>query len=418
MNSINLDLCRSVQNKNNTKLQCNNKPKNNEVLCGKHLNCKNLILYKEINNVIDVSPDTSPDTSLDTSHNKLPDKLPDTLPDTSLDTSPDNLIINNENIIENNVTIINIIEDEKKKIYSKEELFEIISTNKPINIYSLRKSIKNCGLNKIINTKQTKNILINLLKKIIIQERFYYSNQSFIILIQSIFRRWLIKRRKNCVNDSDILTFISKYDIPEKYFYIFYDNVSKKNYGYDIRTLIQIIHSEYQSCPYTFRSFTDNEKNMINNYVNKLAMNGIDLNIEKKVLTFEEETEMKIKDVFYQINMLDNYTNHNWFKELSLFKLMELYLKMEDIWNYRSSMTMESKQKIVGNGVVFNIPPNIIKYQKSKLKLQNIILDEFLRMINEGINRDEKKLGAILILTGLVEVSHDAADALPHLIQL
>jgi len=389
MNSINLDLCRSVQNKNNTKLQCNNKPKNNELLCGKHLNCKNLILFKEINDVIDLSDDIS-----------------------------NNLIIDNENIIENNETTLNIIEDEKKKIYSKEELFEIISTNKPINIYSLRKSIKNCGLNKIINTKQTKNILINLLKKVIIQDRFYYSNQSYIILIQSVFRRWLIKRRKNCVNDTDILTFISKYDIPEKYFYIFYDNVSKKNYGYDIRTLIQIIHSEYQSCPYTFRSFTDNEKNIINNYVNKLTMIGIDLNIEKKILTFEEETEMKIKDVFYQINMLDNYTNHNWFKELSLFKLMELYLKMEDIWNYRSSMTMESKQKIVGNGVVFNIPPNIIKYQKSKLKLQNVILDEFLRMINEGINREEKKLGAILILTGLVEVSPDAADALPHLIQL
>jgi hypothetical protein len=394
MNFINLDLCRSVQNKNNIKLQCNNKPKNNEVLCGKHLNCKNLILFKEINDMIDLSADIS-----------------------------DNLIINNKSIIENNESIkkdnsTNIIENEKKKIYSKEELFEIISTNKPINIYSLRKSIKNCGLNKIINTKQTKNILINLLKKVIIQERFYYSNQSFIILIQSVFRRWLIKRRKNCVNDTDILTFISKYDIPEKYFYIFYDNITKKKYGYDIRTLIQIIHSEYQSCPYTFRSFTDNEKNMINNYVNKLLLNGIDLNIEKKVLTFEEETEMKIKDVFYQINMLDNYTNHNWFKELSLFKLMELYLKMEDIWNYRSSMTMESKQKIVGNGIVFNIPPNIIKYQKSKLRLQNVILDEFLRMINEGINRDEKKLGAILILTGLVEVSHDAADALPHLVQI
>ena len=132
MNSINLDLCRSVQNKNNTKLQCNNKPKNNELLCGKHLNCKNLILFKEINDVIDLSDDIS-----------------------------NNLIIDNENIIENNETTLNIIEDEKKKIYSKEELFEIISTNKPINIYSLRKSIKNCGLNKIINTKQTKNILIN-----------------------------------------------------------------------------------------------------------------------------------------------------------------------------------------------------------------------------------------------------------------
>jgi len=56
--------------------------------------------------------------------------------------------------------------------------------------------------------------------------------------------------------------------------------------------------------------------------------------------------------------------------------------------------------------------------KKSKLKLQNIILNDYLRLINEGINRDEKKLGAILILTGLVEVSFEAADALPHLIQI
>jgi hypothetical protein len=49
--------------------------------------------------------------------------------------------------------------------------------------------------------------------------------------------------------------------------------------------------------------------------------------------------------------------------------------------------------------------------------MQNILLDEFLRLITEGIDREEKKLGAILILTGLVEVSFEAAIALPYLIQ-
>ena len=91
---------------------------------------------------------------------------------------------------------------------------------------------------------------------------------------------------------------------------------------------------------------------------------------------------------------------------------------MEDIWNYRSNMTIESKKNIVENGNVFNVPLNIIKLQKSKIKMQNIILNEFYRLINEGINREEKKLGAILILTGLVEISIEAADALPHLIQI
>ena len=96
---------------------------------------------------------------------------------------------------------------------------------------------------------------------------------------------------------------------------------------------------------------------------------------------------------------------------------MNLYHISEDIWNYRSSMDIISKQRIVSNGVVFNIPQCIVKSCKSKIKLQDIILNDYIRMINEGINREEKKLGAILILTALVEVSGDAADALPHLVQ-
>jgi hypothetical protein len=60
----------------------------------------------------------------------------------------------------------------------------------------------------------------------------------------------------------------------------------------------------------------------------------------------------------------------------------------------------------------------MIKSIKSKIKLQNIILNDFSRLITEGIDREERKLGAIFILTGLVEVSHEASDALPHLIQV
>jgi len=97
---------------------------------------------------------------------------------------------------------------------------------------------------------------------------------------------------------------------------------------------------------------------------------------------------------------------------------MELYIKAQDIWVYRSEIPLEGKKKIVKNGIAFDIPIPIIKTFKTKIRLQNIILDEFNRFTTEGVDRDEKKLGAILVLTGLVEVSHEAAEALPHLIQI
>lgn len=386
MNIFNTNLCHSVKNKLKKNEQCCNKQKPNEIFCGVHLNSKNLILF---------------DSNMYENISAYIPNIP-------------NFPINQLYI---NVLADNIFEDEKKEIFGKEELFQKILSNIYISVYSLRQSIKNCELNNLINTKQSKSSLISDLKKIISRERYYTSNQLSIILIQSIFRRWTVYRKKICSNDTDILTFSSKYDIPDTYFYMFNDKISGRKYAYDIRTLYEIINSDYPSCPYTFRPFSEIEKNQIILYRNKLIGNSINVNIVTQKLTHEEELEMKIKDVFYQINMLDNYTNHMWFKNLSLIQLIELYIKAEDIWKYRSEMDIESKKKIINTGIAFNIPINIIKNLKSKDKLQHLILDEFKRFISEGINRDEKKLGAILILTALVEVSHEASLALPHLVQ-
>lgn len=378
MNNFNNNLCHSIKSKSDVSTQCCNKPKINETLCGIHIKSKNIILYKSSNNsaialnLVDIKP----------------------------------------------INIDMCIDNSDQKIYEPSELFDKILNNINLNVYNIRTSIKKSYLNKLIDTKQSKQSLIQSLKKIIFRERFYLNNQYYIILIQSVFRRWIVQRRKLCCNDTDILTFTCKYEIPEKYFYIFKDKFTKKKYAYDIRTLNEIINSDYPSCPYTFRNFTEEEKKEITLYKNQLIQCGINVDIEKKKLTIEEETDMLIKDVFYQINMLDNYTNHIWFKDLNINQLIHLYAIMEDIWNYRSSMTLQSKKKIIKNGIIFNIPVHIIKHEKSLIRMQNLLLSEFMRLINEGVDREEKKLGAILILTGLVEISHEAADALPHLIQI
>ena len=382
MNIFNNSLCHSIKGKNNKNEQCCNKPKPNEKLCGVHLKSKNIIFFNK---------------------------------DMNKDMNIDNII---KDIDIDKIDLKDIDHDKEELSHTKQDLFDKILQNKYLSVYNLRQSIKTCGLAKLINTKQSKPELIKAIKKIIESERYYISNEKSIILVQSCFRRWLIFRRKQCNNDSDILTFTDKYDIHDKYFYIFNDKISNKKYAYDIRTLIEIVNSEYKSCPYTFRPFTNDEMKDILDYGIKLLKYGINTVIEKQKLSPEEEIEMKMKDIFHQINMLDNYTNYTWFKNLNLYQLMELYIKIQDIWVYRSEISLDAKKKILKNGIAFDIPIPIIKTFKTKIKLQNIILDEFNRFTTDGIDRDEKKLGAILMLTGLVEVSHEAAEALPHLIQI
>jgi hypothetical protein len=381
-------LCNSVKNKSNLNIQCTNKKKNNEIFCGVHLNSKNPILFK--NNL---------DILINSQNIKM------------------DLDINIDIVDENNMVICDN-KKENKQIYTKSELFEKVLNKENLTVFALRKSIKNNGLSQFIDTKKSKQELLKLLLTYIEKERFYLSNENSIIMIQSIYRMWNIFRRKICNNDTDILTFTDKYEIESKYFYAFYDSFTNKYYAYDIRTLLQIINSNYPSCPYTFRKFTDSEKDQIIEYSHIIQNKGVNLMIEQKPLSIEEQIDIKIKDVFYKINMLDNYTDPNWFKNLHIGQLIELYIRTEDLWNYRTMMSLESKKKIVQSGLVFTIPPQIVKTFKSRLKLQEIILNEYDRMITEGINIEEKKFGAILILTALVEVSHEAAHALPHLMQI
>ena len=377
---FNIHLCHSVQNKNNLNIQCPNKPKGNEILCGVHLKSKNLILFNKNDN--------------------------------------QSLINKNDTCVNKDMCNKDNKNEVKEDIYDKDQLLYNVSNNINMSVYSIRQSIKKCYLSKYINTKQSKPLLIEALKEKILEERYYKIRIPYIISIQKTFRRWIVYRRSLCYNDTDILTFTCKYEIPDQFFYMFHDTITKKRYAYDIRTLVQIINSEYPSCPYTFRPFTKEEKMLINLHKNKLILDGFTIEMEKITLTPEEEIDMKIKDLFYQVNMLDNYTNHEWFKNLNLFQLIDLYVKMEDIWNYRSNMDSNAKRRIVKDGAIFTTAIHIIKLQRQKMKMQTILLNEFNRLISEGVDREEKKLGAILLLTGLVEVSHDAAYALPHLVQM
>ena len=108
-----------------------------------------------------------------------------------------------------------------------------------------------------------------------------------------------------------------------------------------------------------------------------------------------------------------------WFKNLNLIKLKNLYRVCEDIWNYRAQLTNEQKLKIVNDGRLFTIPVNVVnKFNYTKfIYLKHVILDNFNRAVSEGETDNDKKLGAMLMLTGFAEISQDVLNAYPWLSQ-
>jgi hypothetical protein len=265
MDNINYCNCLSVKNKQNIMIQCPNKKKENSLYCGKHLNNKHIISYQEMYDEYKNKKNKTEHISKEESKNQ------------------ESFIIKNH-------------------ILTKDDLLNNIVHNIHMDVSTIRTSIKKSSLRDIIYTKQSKSYLIKALKDFIKQERFYISKVGEIIKIQSHVRKWIIQRRSKCTNDEDILCMVNKYEIQYPYFYPFYDEIRNQYYAYDIRSLYELIHSNYVACPYTLRLLNAQEKETIEIYVEKLKQIGISIQ-EEIHFDKHEYQEMKIKELFYKINM-------------------------------------------------------------------------------------------------------------------
>lgn len=319
-------------------------------------------------------------------------------------------------------------EAEELYIQNDDHLYELVKSHEAskLNVAILRNYLKDHAILKsVVNTKGSKNTMIQELAHYYASMMHYKSSDvnRKIICVQSVVRRWSVMRRNVCNNKTDVFSMDPIYEIPIKYFYIFHDRKSGNKYGYDIRTFTQILYDPMANpkfvakCPYTLRPFESEEIARIELYIEKLRKSGISLEIEKPKLSKEKEVEMKCVDIFLRIDLLDNYTQSKWFMDLDKDSLLAFYDAARDIWNYRIQMPMANKLKILSNGRAFEMPRHFLAKLPTKLALQYWILNEIDRFITEGVNREEKKLGAMLMLTALVEVSHAAASAMPHLVQ-
>jgi len=392
--NYNLTKCFSVKSKDNQDVQCFNKRKVNGLFCGIHSKMHTPIVFQPIIN------DGIYQSYLDNLNNNMPIKV--------ISTNEYNINIEMEES-----------EDENDKLLDFQGLLQLTNNlidQNSIKITILRKSIKRSQLKNLINIKQSKQNIIKDLCEYFDKYRLYSQYTPEIITIQKNIRRWSILRRKICLNEVDILTMESKYYIPNEYFYLLTDSKNNK-YAFDIRTLVKILEESNPKCPYTMKPFETSDIYQINKFINSIKY-GINLEIEKPQVSPQKNIELRMIDIFHKINLLDNYTNHEWFKSLTIEQLQDFYIKAEDIWNYRAQLTQAAKCKIVKNGYLFQIPIHYIKNSTDLLKLQTTILNEIERAISEGTNIEERKLGAILMLTALVDVSVDAANALPHLVQV
>jgi len=319
----------------------------------------------------------------------------------------------------------------KKQIKVSNDKFQIPTINtyndliyNSYNITQLKSFAKHYKL-KISGNKQ------QLLSRV--YSFLYFS--SYIIKIQKIFRGMLVKKykslrgpasmnRKLCTNSDD---FVSMEPIEEINFHQFISYKDKDDfiYGFDINSLHNLflktgieIRNPYNRTLIP-ESVFKNIRSLIR--LGKILNININLNFEDdtKNVSSEKAIELRALTLFQNIDSLGNYSNANWFITLNRIQLIKFIRELMDIWNYRAQLPIQTKRNIYPPfGDPFrNLSIQYINVEQNLLNIKKVLLEVMEKLVNSGVDKDSKALGAYYVLGALTLVSTEAATSLPWLFQ-
>jgi hypothetical protein len=135
-----------------------------------------------------------------------------------------------------------------------------------------------------------------------------------------------------------------------------------------------------------------------------------------KVVTNKKSIELRTLSLFQNIDALGNYSNPQWFLTLNKNQLIKFLRELIDIFHFRTNLTNEIKKAIcppTGNPFMINF--HILQTLENLDDIRKIILEILEKMINTGINKDYKSLGAYYVLGAITLVNNAAATSLPWL---
>jgi ABC-type multidrug transport system ATPase subunit len=140
---------------------------------------------------------------------------------------------------------------------------------------------------------------------------------------------------------------------------------------------------------------------------------------DTKNISNEKAIELRALSLFQNIDALGNYSNPQWFLSLDKMQLIKYVRELIDIWNYRSQIDNETKRNIFPpHGDPFrHFNMTYIHTESNLHNIKKVILEVMEKLVNSGVDKDSKSLGAIYVLGSLTLVNSEAATSIPWLFQ-
>jgi hypothetical protein len=265
----------------------------------------------------------------------------------------------------------------------------------------------------------------------------YLFFSSYIIKIQRIFRGLIVRKykllhgpavmkRSLCTNTEDFITMEPLGEINFHQF-LSYKDVDGFIYGFDIISLHNLFlkSKDIDSVknPYNRNNIPDNVVKTIKSILRFSRILKVHINLhyedDTQNVSNEKAIELRALSLFQNIDALGNYSDSKWFLSLNRTQLIRFIRELCDIWNYRAQITNETKRNICPpNGDLFrNLSMTYIHTEDNLYNVKKVILEILEKLVNCGIDKDSKSLGAYYVLGALTLVNENAATSLPWLFQ-
>jgi hypothetical protein len=122
----------------------------------------------------------------------------------------------------------------------------------------------------------------------------------------------------------------------------------------------------------------------------------------------EKETELRIREVFMEMDQLGNYTDWQWMTNLTLSSLHTFYRNLMEIWRFRAQLSFETKHRISPIEDPFLTINHRINNEFDLDVIRRQCLNAMENLIFSGFDVEFRKLGAMHVITALTVVSPPA----------
>jgi hypothetical protein len=349
------------------------------------------------------------------------------------------------------------------------------------NFIKFQLNLKTYTLPELKYAAKSHRLLISGTKPLLIARlEVLFKNIKNAIIIQRFFRGWVVRysfklrgpalnNRQICLNDTDFITLEPLSEIEHSNFYSYKDSKDFV-YGFNIVSLMQSMKTKSKlENPYNRERINNNIMEQIKTLFKLSCIINIDFREEneslisptniinrrtrtipqnttttvpntpttltsihaRNVVVNQESVELlrrlstmrakpaseRINDLFMEIDALGNYTSSTWFSSLDSRQYIRLYRTLYEIWNYRSNLSREVKNRICPVAEPFyGIFPNGVYYNDLTMtQIQSACLTVFENMVFQGIDEDHRRIGTFHALSGLTLVSDGARQAMPWL---